>query len=120
MSELEEQLNSILNDPGQMAKIAGLAQSLMGGGEVPQTGPAPGRVKDTLPSPGLDPALLGKLGKAMGAMNQGDDKQALLRSLAPYLSQRRREKLERAMKLARLIHLAEFAFGDLGGGNAQI
>ena len=33
MGELEDQLNSILSDPEQMAKIAGLAKSLMGGGD---------------------------------------------------------------------------------------
>ena len=120
MSELEQQLNRILNDPGQMAKIAGLAQSLMDGGEPPQTGSPAETGRDKAQSSMPDPAILGKLGKAMGAMNRDDDKQALLRSLAPYLSQRRREKLEKAMKLARLIHLAEFAFGDLGGSHAQI
>ena len=31
MGELEDRLNSILSDPGQMEKIAGLARSLMGG-----------------------------------------------------------------------------------------
>ena len=31
MSDLEEQLNSILGDPEQMSRIADLAKSLMGG-----------------------------------------------------------------------------------------
>jgi len=32
MSEFEDRLNSILNDPEQMDKIASMAKSLMGGG----------------------------------------------------------------------------------------
>ena len=33
MSELEDKINGILGDPAQMEKIAGLAKSLMGGGD---------------------------------------------------------------------------------------
>ena len=36
MGELEDKLNSILGDPAQMEKIAGLAKSLMGGGAAPR------------------------------------------------------------------------------------
>ena len=41
MSEFEDKVNSILNDPQQMEKIAGLAKSLMGGEaqqSIPETG----------------------------------------------------------------------------------
>ena len=31
MSEFEDKLNELLNDPGQMERIAGIAKSLMGG-----------------------------------------------------------------------------------------
>ena len=33
MSEFEDRINSVLNDPEQMDKIANLAKSLMGGGD---------------------------------------------------------------------------------------
>ena len=58
MSELEDQLNSILSDPEQMAKIAGLAKSLMGGED--DAPPPPGEAES-------DPGLLQMLGRAMNA-----------------------------------------------------
>ena len=120
MSEFEDRLNSILNSPEQMEKIAGLAQSLMGPSQDAQQTSSGKPKQDKAAAQSPDPALLGRIGAVMQSMGGRDDKQALLRSLAPYLSQRRREKLEKAMELARLIHLAEFAFGDLGGGHAEI
>lgn len=37
MSEFEDKLNELLNDPGQMERIAGIAKSLMGGEAPPET-----------------------------------------------------------------------------------
>lgn len=120
MSDFEDRLNSILNDPAQMEKITSMAKSLMGGGETPQERPK----TEPKNEPGLfenfDPAMLGRLTKMMGGMSRGDEKQALLEAMKPYLSQGRREKLERAMKLAKMIHMAEIAFGVMGGSDAKI
>lgn len=109
MNELEEQLNSILSDPEQMEKIAGLARSLMGGGE--SAGPAPQTPPDTA---GLDAGLLQRL---RGLMQSGGDgrEQTLLKAMAPYLSERRRGKLDRALQLARLARVARLAIGETGG-----
>ena len=106
MSELEEQLNSILNDPEQMARISSLAQSLMGG-EGP---PAPS------PSPGGEGALPGKLLSLLGRQEGDGDKRALLEAMKPYLSEKRRGKLDRAMRLTRMAKLAKLAMGELGNG----
>lgn len=121
MSEFEDRLNSILGDPAQMEKITAMAKSLMS----PQESPQAETVLPAKKEPGLfenfDPAVLGRLTSAFTGMNQPDDKQALLEAMKPYLSQKRREKLERAMKLAKMIHVAEIAFGTFGGGgNAKI
>ena len=104
MSELEERLNAVLNDPEQMARVTKLAQSLMGGapgsGE-PENDPA-------APSPGLDPALPGRIGALLNDAPPGQDsQQALLRAILPALKPRRREKLEKAMRLAKLARLAK-------------
>ena len=110
MGELEDQLNSILSDPEQMAKIAGLAKSLMGGeDDVP---PPPGEA-------GPDPGLLQMLGRAMNAGGENSREQALLAAMKPYLSEKRRGKIDRAMKLARLARIARFAMGETGGGHDQ-
>ncbi len=54
MDELEDKLNSILSDPGQMEKIAGLARTLVAG-----VGPESAPVAPRGAAPGLDPGLLG-------------------------------------------------------------
>ena len=108
MSEWEDQLNRILNDPEQMAQISQMAQSLMGGVDTAEAPPL-GALGDL----GLDAGTLGKLASLLRQEQQGDDKkQALLRALEPWLSEKRREKLERAMKLARLSRLAHLALGE--------
>lgn len=120
MSDFEERLNSILNDPAQMEKITSMAKSLMGGTETPQKRTESQQGKESSLFETLDPAMLGRLTKVMGGMNQHDEKRELLEAMKPYLSDRRREKLERAMKLAKMIHMAEIAFGTLGGEHAEI
>ena len=112
MSELEDQLNSILSDPAQMEKIAGLARSLMGGEQEEAAPPAA-----PLGELGLDAGFLQKLGRAMKSGGDGGREQALLRAMEPYLSDKRRGKLDRAMKLARVARIARLMMGE--GGHDQ-
>lgn len=100
MSDWEEQLNSILGDPGQMERIAGLARSLMGGENEASSGPE-------LPELGGAASLL------QSVMGGGKDKvQTLLEAMEPWLTEKRRAKLGRARKLARMAKLAEMAMGE--------
>ena len=111
MAELEDMLNQVLSDPEQMSKIAGLAQSLMGGME---TSP-PDTQNSTLP---IDPNMLGKIQKLMGGSGEkSSSSEALLRAMQPYLSEKRRTKMDKALKLARMAKLAGFAMEEFGGGN---
>ena len=108
MAELEDMLNQVLSDPGQMNKIAGLAKSLMGGGD----GPSPGSQSSPLP---IDPKMLGQLQELMGGSERSSSFEALLWAMQPYLSEKRRSKMDRALKLARMAKLAGFAMEELGG-----
>ncbi len=112
MSDFEDRLNSILNDPAQMERITAMAKSLMGSGESAPPGEQPAGSMD-----GLD---LGRLMSAVGGSGGRDNKRALLEAMKPYLSPHRREKLDRAMKLAKMIGMAEIAFGMMGGDHAQV
>lgn len=117
-SDFEDRLNSILNDPEQMDKIANMAKSLMGGGDTASTGPQTAPVGDGIGSmfEGLDPGMLQRIGSMMSGMNQGnDDNTALLEAMKPFLKEKRRAKMERALKIAKMAKIAQFAFGDLGG-----
>ena len=110
MDDLEGQIRQVLNDPAQMAQIMGLAQSLMGGGgeDKPQEAPPP---------PAADGGLLGKLGAMMGkpAASGGGSQQALLQAMRPYLSEKRQRKIDRALQITRMAHLAKMAMQGLGG-----
>ena len=119
MSELEEKLNSILSDPEAMAQVMNLAQSLSAhtSGTTPSDAPVPpssdggndvsAMLSRTVSS--LDPELLRRLLPVLSQLNREESSQtaALLYALRPFLREDRRGKVERAVQLARLIHLAK-------------
>ncbi|MBP3539569.1 MAG: hypothetical protein J6J62_06970 [Oscillospiraceae bacterium] len=122
MSELEDKINGILGDSEQMAKITELARSLMGGAGNEEGGSnhAPGNDNDgaagALSEFGLDAAALGKIGRLMSAGSaQSSNEQALLSAMRPYLTEKRRSKMDRAMKLAKLARIAKLALGETEG-----
>ena len=119
MSELEDKINGILGDPAQMEKIAGLAKSLMGGGD---SGDAPAeKTKSAGGGDGaIDPAMLARLSRALSS-GAGEKKQerALLEAMKPYLSEKRRSKMDKAIKLARLASIARIAMGEMGGDSSD-
>ena len=102
MGELEDRISGVLNDPQQMEQIMNMARSLMGG-EAPPEPAAP------------DPGLTARLGGLLRGSGGDGDRRALLEALKPWLSAKRREKLERAMRMARLARLASAALGETEG-----
>ena len=101
MADWQEQLNTILSDPDAMTRIAALAQSLGGaGGEEPK----PEQKKE--PEGAFDAEALGRIARQLNRSESGEAA-AFLRALRPYLSEKRRDKVERAAQLARLIHLGK-------------
>ena len=123
MADWQEQLNTILSDPDAMAQIASIAQSL-GGGAAAE--PKPDGASPPPPPPGmdaaqllgsLDPELLRRLGPLLRELNRPESSEAtaLLMALRPFLSRKRRDKVERAAQLARLIHLGKTFLTSEGG-----
>lgn len=118
MSEFEDRINSILGDPAQMDKITKIAKSLMGGGEEKpeEQGGGDNPLAAFLGSDGEEMAALGRISRALGAQSQEDkEKTALLEAMKPYLSEKRRRKMDKAMKIARLTRIARAAMGESGG-----
>lgn len=105
MSDFEEKLNKLLNDPKEMERFAGFAKSLMSG--ETQAG-------DAKSAPELDPAILKSISGALSGNGGGRDAK-LLEAMRPFLSEKRRGKMDRAMKIARLAGIAELAAGSFGG-----
>ena len=110
MSELEEKLGSILSNPQLMQQIAALAQTV----GQPTAEQAPLEPKPLPTSPLPDPAMLQSIAGILQKGNVDSQQQALLRALSPYLSQRRIDKLERAMRAAKMAGFAS-AFFKSGG-----
>lgn len=111
MSELEEKLNALLSDPGSMAQVLQMAQQLsgsMGTASPPppqQTPPVP---PEPDPLGGLDPQLLGRLLPLLGELNGSDSHtMQLLMALRPFLKEEKQDKIQRAARLARLIHVGK-------------
>ena len=105
MSDLEEKLGAVLSNPQLMQQIQSMAQSLGSQQETPKESPSP-----------VDPRILQSM---MGMVQQGQvdsDQQALLNALCPYLSRQRIDKLEKAMRAARLANAAS-SFLSAGGLN---
>ena len=126
MSEFEDKLNSILGNPEAMAQVMNLAQSLNlgGGGGEPEGAPPP--PDQGAPPPGggglgdllgqLDPKLMERLLPLAGELAGGgnDERMQLLYALRPFLKPERRDKVERAVKTARLIHVGKKLLAGLG------
>ncbi len=125
MAEFDDKLNSLLSDPDSMAKIMQLAQSLSGGDSAaspqqqapppPQQTPPPAPASGGGGNPlsaltgGLDPAMIARLLPLVQELNRDDGgaSRQLLYALRPYLRQDRQGKVERALQLARLIHIGK-------------
>lgn len=115
MGDMEDKLGAILNDPKMMQQIMSMAQALGQTQnppipEAPPPKPEPGPP----PMPELDFAMLQKLS---GLARQGSidrDQQALLKALAPFLGTAHIQKLERAMRAAKLARFASAALGQGG------
>ena len=135
MSDFEEKLNAILSNPESMGQIMTLAQSLnLGGGGEPsgEGGPAAPQpeappenassgIPDGLSGLGsllgqIDPKLIGRLLPLAGELAGGgnDERMQLLYALRPFLKPERRDKVERAAKTARLIHVGKKLLQSLG------
>ena len=120
MSELEEKLNALLSDPNSMAQVMQMAQQLSGAmGEQkaapPPPAPPPGPDLGAALG-GLDPKLLGKLLPLAGEL--GTENSAalqLLQALRPFLKEEKQGKIERAARLARLIHVGKKLLADWEG-----
>lgn len=102
MEGLEEQLGSVLSNPEMMQKIMSLAQSL--NTQQKQETPAP-----AAPVPDIDLSMVQKMAGLARQSSIDNQQQALLRALSPYLSRERIQKLEKAMRAAKMAKLASVA-----------
>ena len=140
MGEFEEKLNAFLSNPDAMAQVMNLAQSLnLGGsgpsgapegqGDGPQGPPPPPPRGGGMPGGlggleglgdllgNLDPNLISRLLPLVGELTSdsgNDERWQLLYALRPFLKPERRDKVERAVKTAKLIHAGKKLLASMG------
>lgn len=105
MDELSEQIGRILSDPEQMAQLSSLAESLGLSQSAAQNGE----------ENASDAALLQKLLPQL--MQQSSREAQLFEALRPFLSEKHRQRVDRAIRAARLSRLAKAAVQQLGSGS---
>ena len=94
MDELARLLDSV--SPEEMQSLQQTAKALFG--------EQPPAKDEQPPADGIDPAMLQKIGRMMGAMRRGqDERSALIAALTPYLSAPRQKKAQQAMQFLRLL-----------------
>lgn len=139
MSDFEEKLNSILSNPDAMSQVMNLAQSLnLGGagqegsgqGSAPPSPPPPASGAGGTPDLGglaglgellgqIDPKLIARLLPLAGelASSGNDERMQLLYALRPFLKPERQEKVERAARAAKLLHVGKKFLTTMGDPN---
>ena len=111
MDDLESKLNQVMNNPELMQQIMSMAQSL---GQT-QKSPAP-EPQQAPSNPGLfgdlNPAMLAELAGLTSKAGVDQDQKPLLHALRPYLPGQRLQKLEKAMRAAKLARFASQALNQ--------
>jgi hypothetical protein len=105
MSEMEDRLNSVLNNPQMMQQIMAMAQSMGGQPAKDDTQPK----NEAIPE--IDLGMLQKLSGLAGQSGIDKNQRNLLHALGPYLSRERISKLEKAMRAAKMARMATALMG---------
>ena len=112
MSEMEDKLGAILSNPALMHQIMAMAQSMNQSppaAAAPASPPGPPQ-SPPQPSPEPDKGMLQSLSGLAKGSGVDRNQQNLLSALSPYLSRGRVEKLERAMRAAKMAGMASSLF----------
>lgn len=126
MNELQGMMSGLLSNPEEMKKMVELAGAVMEnmgmGSGSGATGPprevkAAPREKDRSED---QASVLSRIGKKLlnsgGTVSSGADKRAFYETLMPLLSPKRRQKLDRASQLSRLLAGGLTVMGKRGNG----
>lgn len=116
MTDMEEKLGSILNDPKMMQQIMSMAQAM--GGQPSSSAPPPPQEppppRPENPFGNIDMATIQKISGFAQSSNIDKRERALLQALAGYLSKDRVNKLEKAMRAAKIARMASGALAHGG------
>ena len=114
MDEMQNQINSILQNPEMMQRIKTLAQSLNSSQAPPAEQPPHQQESGSFSLPDIDLSMLQKLSGLAGQSSIDSNQRTLLKALGPYLSHGRIAKLEKAMRAAKMASMASVFLGQSG------
>ena len=118
MNDIVSQLSSFIESKEGMDTVMGLAESLMSGDSdissllssiVPDNAssvlPPPKKEEKTESLPPISPDQLSSIMRIMSALNSSSDdsRTRLLLALKPHLSEKRRERVDKAIKIMKLL-----------------
>ena len=97
-NNLADKISELLNDPEGMSRIEEMAEKLLGGQKSGE------ERADNIDLSGID------IGRVLSAFRgaEPDDRSRLLLALRPHLSPARRDRVDKAVKLLRLISVMPF------------
>jgi len=122
MGDFENKMNELLKSPESMEQIMKLARSLSGNSDGHNSDAehgGPGNAQQN-PEPaefggGIDPRLMGLFGAALKEYGSPNDKATLITALKPYLKSDRRDKIDKALQIAKLAKVAKTVIPEFGG-----
>lgn len=106
MDDISKTLADLLNDPESLNRVREMAENLLGNQDKNHTTPQTD-TDSIFGDMDIDPAQIGKIMSVMSKLktNRDDERSRLLLALKPHLSPPRREKVDTAVKLLKLIDL---------------
>lgn len=106
MSDISEQISSLLSDPESLKKIEAMAQNLFGENKS-NTSPTPPVTPQTNDM-GFDIGNIAKISQMVQLLGTkgDDDRVRLLLALRPHLSKEKQNRLDKAVKMLKLLDIA--------------
>ena len=98
MSDFENDLNRILNDPQAMREIMDIAAAFRSGGTAD-------RKSEAEEPSGIDPEKLSRIMRIVGELGRDEGDASLLYAIKPYLNPRRKAKFNDALSIMRMARL---------------
>ena len=104
MSEFDDKLARILNDPQAMREITEMAAAFRSGGSGGSATPE----SETGEPSGVDPDKLSRIMRIAGQLGSDDGGSSLLYAIKPYLNPRRQAKFNDALSVMRMARLIPY------------
>ncbi len=119
MGDFENRINELLKSPESLAQIMNLARSLSGdeaeaGSKEEKQDAFKGSGTADLGS-AFDPQIMGLIGAALKEYSSPSENAALISAIKPFLTKDRREKVDKAMQIAKLAKVAKNVIPEIGG-----